>query len=48
MLVNEAGNTNPNSAIQSGSYAAATSGAGKIGLPIMANGGQGYITGSTI
>jgi hypothetical protein len=53
MVVNEAGNLTKNGTAQSGTYTAQTLSAGSnhpnnIGLPIVANGGNGYITGATI
>jgi hypothetical protein len=48
MVVNESAATNPNSPSLSGVYGAATNGGGVIGLPVMANGGFGYTTGTTI
>jgi kumamolisin len=44
MVVNELGS----SGAQSGVYAAAASGASMVGLPVMANNGFGYTTGTTI
>lgn len=48
VTVNEAGGVTKNNAAQSGTYSAATSGSNTIGLPIVANNGQGYTTGATI
>jgi ligand-binding sensor domain-containing protein len=48
MVVNESGGVTSSGTALSGTYAAATSGANSIGLPVMANGGFGYTTGATI
>lgn len=48
MLVNEAGTSTPGGTAQSGSYLATSSGGNRVGLPVVANGGFGYITGATI
>jgi hypothetical protein len=52
MVVNEAGTQTKNGAAQSGTYAAVVAGntndSSKVGLPIVANAGQGYTTGLTI
>jgi hypothetical protein len=50
MVVNEAGTQTKNGAAQSGTYAAVVAGnsGSKMGLPIVANAGQGYTTGLTI
>lgn len=44
MVVNEAGG----SGSKSGVYAAAASGGSNVGLPVLANGGYGYTTGTTV
>jgi hypothetical protein len=48
MVVNENGGSTSTGSAMSGTYAAASSGANRIGLPVMANGGYGYTTGATI
>ena len=49
MVVNEAGNTTANGAAQSGTYAAASMGSSNVGLPVVANGGNGgFASGATI
>jgi hypothetical protein len=48
MIVNENGGNTLAGSAMSGTYTAASAGAGAIGLPVMANGGFGYITGATI
>lgn len=48
MVVNEYGGVNTNGNAKSGTYSAAASSSNSIGLPVMANGGYGYITGATI
>lgn len=48
MVVNEAGALTPGGFAQSGTYAAAPRGSNSVGLPVIANGGYGYVTGATI
>jgi hypothetical protein len=48
MVVNEAGGLTKNGAAQSGSYEGVGSGASRVGLPVVANGGGGYTTGASI
>ena len=49
MLINEQGGLTPGGTAQSGTYAAASSGATSVGLPVIDNGAfGGYITGATI
>ena len=48
MVVNEAGALTPGGFAQSGTYAAAPSSSNSVGLPVIANGGYGYVTGATI
>ena len=48
MVVNESGGVTPSGTSISGVYAAANGGATRVGLPVMANGGYGYTTGTTI
>jgi hypothetical protein len=48
MVVNENGGLTATGSAMSGTYEAASSGAGSIALPVMANNGFGYITGATI
>jgi kumamolisin len=48
MLVNEAGGLTASGSARSGIYAALASGGSLVGLPVLANNGFGYITGSTI
>lgn len=47
MVVNE-DNINVTTSSQSGTYSAAASGSGVVGLPVIANGGFGYTTGTTV
>ena len=48
MVVNESGGVTPSGAALSGTYEAVASGSGRVGLPVMANNGFGYVTGATI
>ncbi len=48
LVVNESGGITPSGAALSGTYGAAASGSGRVGLPVMANNGFGYVTGATI
>lgn len=48
MAVNEFGGVNANGNAKSGTYSAAASSNNSIGLPVVANGGYGYVTGATI
>jgi hypothetical protein len=48
MVVNEAGGTTASGSAESGVYSAAGAGANLLGLPVIANGGYGYTTGTTI
>ena len=48
VVVNEAGNTTASGAAQSGTYAAAANGSSSLGLPEVANGGNGFVSGATI
>jgi hypothetical protein len=48
MVINEIGGITANGNALSGTYAAASSGASGVGLPVVANGGYGYTTGTTI
>jgi hypothetical protein len=48
MVVNESGGVSASGTSLSGTYAAASNGTTSVGLPVMANGGFGYITGATI
>jgi hypothetical protein len=48
MLVNEGGNVSSTGAMLAGSYAAVAIGSTSVSLPVMANGGFGYTTGTTI
>jgi kumamolisin len=48
MLVNEAGGLTASGSARSGTYVALSSGGSLVGLPVLANNGFGYTTGSTI
>ena len=48
MVVNESGGSSKSGTALSGVYSAAPGGSASVGLPVMANGGFGYITGATI
>jgi hypothetical protein len=48
MVVNEAGGTTASGSAESGVYSAAGAGANLLDLPVIANGGYGYTTGTTI
>lgn len=48
MVVNEGGGLTTTGSAKSGVYSAAASGSNRVGLPVLANGGFGYVTGATI
>jgi hypothetical protein len=48
MVVNESGGVSATGTSLSGTYSAASNGSTSVGLPVMANGGFGYVTGTTI
>jgi hypothetical protein len=48
MTVNEFGGYTTNGSTESGTYSAVSSGGNSVGLPVMANNGYGYTTGTTI
>jgi hypothetical protein len=48
MAVNEFGGYTSGGTTESGTYSAASSGANVVGIPVIANGGFGYTTGTTI
>jgi hypothetical protein len=48
MAVNEFGGYTSGGTTESGTYSAASSGAGVVGLPVIANNGFGYTTGTTV
>lgn len=48
MVVNESGGFEANNIVRSGVYLAATSATNRVGLPLVANAGNGYTSGATI
>ncbi len=48
MVVNEGGGLTATGSAKSGVYSAAARGSNSVGLPVLANGGFGYVTGATI
>lgn len=48
MAVNEQGGTTQSGTAQSGTYLAVASGANQVGLPVVANGGNSYVSGATV
>jgi hypothetical protein len=48
MTVNEFGGYTAGGTTESGTYSAASSGSSTVGLPVMANNGFGYTTGTTV